>query len=373
MRRTMIILCALLLTAFPFTAYASDGGGVLITVVIPQSEPKKETPVPIPPKKYLYPVSTYESQNNGRREIIKTYELSAKEKPEDISRESFTRDGWLYELADITRKETSNTDARDHTESISIDTATNDTAAILKLLAPTMDYQSNDGYTGVLQLDVSSIKVEIAGTKSSSYAVSATREYPHLSSNDTSLIPKTITDGGRTLALSNVNWKTQNYTAIDYDQIPDSYTAVATYTGTASRTTVTGYVTTANYRGKVSKITKGKTVYTAYFVGIPIVVQTADEPKTTQETTEQPTEPVTEPIIELELTVITEPPAETESTTESEISSETEPEKESEQNNILSILAGIGVGLALFIICIYFCLNKKKKEVIIPNEDEETD
>jgi hypothetical protein len=34
--------------------------------------------------------------------------------------------------------------------------------------------------------------------------VTATREYPHLSTNDTSLIPKTITDNGRTLELDNV-------------------------------------------------------------------------------------------------------------------------------------------------------------------------
>ena len=94
------------------TVYATDTGdtsGVSITVVIPQTEPPKETPPPEPttqpPKNYLYPVSVWESQDNGRSEIIKTYELAPNEKPQNISRESFTRDGWLYELADITKKE----------------------------------------------------------------------------------------------------------------------------------------------------------------------------------------------------------------------------------------------------------------------------
>ena len=58
---------------------------------------------------------------------------------------------------------------------------------------------------------------------------------------------------------------------VDYEQIPASYTAVATYTANASRTVVTGYTTTAEYKGDVSKLNQGKTVYTAYFMGAEIV------------------------------------------------------------------------------------------------------
>jgi hypothetical protein len=271
---------ALLLSAFcvPVYAFGNTGdSGVSITVVIPDSVKKAPAPAR-EPETCLYPVSVWESLDNGRREIIKTYELGAGEKPEDISRESFTREGWLYELADITRKETASADAKTHTETVSIDTGTNDIASILNLLAPTVEYQSEDGYAGVLELDIGSIKVETAGTKSSSYSVSAAREYPNLSSNDTSQIPKTIKDNGRTLTLSNIDWKTQNTNAVDYDLIAESYTAYASYTGTASKTTVTGYVTTAEYLGTVSKILTGRTVYTAYFIGVPIVTATVNRP-----------------------------------------------------------------------------------------------
>jgi hypothetical protein len=58
--------------------------------------------------------------------------------------------------------------------------------------------------------------------------------------------------------------------AVDYDQLPVSYTAVATYTASASKTVVTGYVTTAEYKGTVSKLNQGLTVYTAYFAGTEI-------------------------------------------------------------------------------------------------------
>ena len=380
---------AVFITAFSLTAYAADNSdGVSITVVIPNAV--KETPPPTPPpapKNYLYPVSVWESVENGRREIIRTYELAPHERPQDISRESFTRDGVLYELADITRKETANADVRDHTENISVDTQTNDMAAILRLLAPTMEYQSDDGYIGFLQLDIASIKVEQAGTRSSSYTVSATREYPHLSSNDTGLVPKTITDNGRTLTLESINWKTQNYSTVDYSQIPDSYTAIATYTGTASRTTVTGYITTAEYNGVISKILTGKTVYTAYFIGVPIVsgiVNRPSEPTATtapetvvteQPTEETPCETPTEPTI---TEPTTEPPTETATPTETlpPETTETPVETETEQkpNNLLFLLLAVllgGAGFGGAFAYVYFQKIKKPK-VDKPIEKEDT-
>ena len=153
----------------------------------------------------------WENHDNGRREIIRTYELKSGERPEDIPRESFTREGWLYELADITRREAASMDAREKIKTVTIDTATNDMTAILNQLAPTIEYQSEDGYVGVLHLNISSIVVVSAGTRSSSFNVSATREYPHLSTNDTAQIPKTITENGRTLTLSNINWKVKSF------------------------------------------------------------------------------------------------------------------------------------------------------------------
>jgi hypothetical protein len=209
-----------------------------------------------------------------------------------------------------------------------------------------------------------------------------------MSSNDTSLIPKTITDSGRTLTLESVNWKTQNYVTVDYEQIPETYTAIATYTGTASRTTITGYITTAEYRGKLSKILTGKTVYTAYFIGVPIVTGTVNKPETTAEpetttesvseviesTTEEPltetstsTEPtITEPVTEIETQTETIPPTETEPT------SETEAEPIENAYNfspvLLAVLIGAGIGGGF--VFIYFQKRKKKKEDN-PHEDEE--
>ena len=315
-RILLILLCAALLMPLPLTVYAESG---------------------VSRANELYPVSVWENLDGGRREIIRTYELGDDERPENISREPFTRDGWLYELAEITKRETANADARNHSERVTVDTATNEMAAIIALLEPSMDYKSDDGYSGVLQLDISSIKVESAGTKSSSFAVTATREYPHLSSNDSSLIPKTITENSRTLELSGIDWRVQNYTTIDYEKIPDAYTAVATYSGTGWRTITVGYVTTAEYSGSVSKILSGRTVYSAYFIGSPAQTETENEAETNPSQTEPPSEaPDAIPGI-----TETEQPIETEKPIEEVPPSETEPEKGqgSDSNDYMTLLS----------------------------------
>ena len=286
-----ITLLAALLWVCPVIANASDGGGrqtsrVNITVVMPSGVqdqsaagsssdnesffwPAKPviTPAPVPE---LFPISVSEYRENGKRLIIKKYELDVFENPAHIPRESFERDGWMYELADITKAETAYADVREHVETVTLNTDTKETPAILGQLAQTLDYESEDGYYGVLTLNVASIKVEQAGTKTSSYTLTATREFPRLSSPDTSNVPKTITDGGKTYTLSKVDWRDGNTVTVDNISLAEYYTAVATYTTTGSKTVVTGYVTTAEYSGTIGRINQGKTVYAAYFLGTEI-------------------------------------------------------------------------------------------------------
>lgn len=364
----LLLLCLMICISIPITVFAGDNEGnsaspVAITVVVPQkSESVQPTPTPAekPLVPYLYPVSIWETQNDGQREIVKTYELDKGETPEDISREAFERDGWRYELTDITKKDTASFDSQERSETVEIDTGTKDMDAIINLLAPEMEYQSEDGYIGILFLDISSITVETAGTKKNSYTVSATREYLNLSSNDTSLIPKTITDNGRTLTLCDVKWNAQTAETVDYEQLPASYTAVVTYTTTAFKTTVTGYVTTAEYRGTVSKIITGKTVYTAYFIGIPIVIpmlNEAEKPSTEQEPT---------PEAEIVKTTETESPSEMESEVTAEPIVETELEQKMYDFLLILIIVIVAAGMGGGFVFIYF---KKKRKGNVSNEE----
>jgi hypothetical protein len=302
---TLFSVCLLLL-AMPLTgAFAAEtpakepssgvpdesarrGGSVTITVVlpdkaetpIPEAEPEitqepEAAPAPEPtamPKIVLYPVDVSETKLNGGWQIVKTYELTALDNPADIPNGDFERKcatgaNWRFTLTDIIKRETANADTKPHTETVTLNTDTKELEKILTLLAPTMEYKTDDEFVGILNLDVASIKVETAGTKTSSYTMSVTRESPRLSAADTSLIPKTVEEKGKTYTLAGVDWKAGNYETVDYEQVPEYYTAIATYTATGTSTKVTGYITTAEYNGTLAKLSQGKTVYTAYFEG----------------------------------------------------------------------------------------------------------
>lgn len=95
-------------------------------------------------------------------------------------------------------------------------------------------------------------------------------DYPNLASQDTANIPKTIEDNGRTLTLQNISWQTDNTANTDGYAMGDRFTAVATYTGSATSSYVTGYTVTADYSGTVSRIALNKTRYVAIFEGTAI-------------------------------------------------------------------------------------------------------
>ena len=307
MKKLLIILasfCVFLLVNPAMAAFASDsqpnpgnGSNVTITVVIPPGKepepPAEPTPPPVPEIR-MYPVDVTETRDGGGRQIVKTYELTTLENPANIPRDSFERNGWKYSLTDILKRETANAETREHTETVTLNTDTKELAQILALLAPTMEYTSEDDFVGLLYLNVASIKVEQAGTKTTSFTQTVTREYPRLSNTDTSNVPKTVDDRGKTYTLAGVEWKTGNYSTVDYEQIADYYTAVATYTATGYSTKVTGYVTTAEYAGTLAKLSQGKTVYTAYFEGEEIrtpleMVTPIARPLAPDETSAEPT------------------------------------------------------------------------------------
>jgi hypothetical protein len=221
----------------------------------------------------LYPVDVQELADGGARKIVRVYELAPEDDPDAIPRDAFERGGYCYELTDIVRQETALEDKAEHTETVTLTTESRDLAAILPLLATTMEYVGEDGYAGVLILDTTTV-VTVEGNKTKqAYTMTTTREYPHLSSNDTSLLPKTVTERGLTYTLESVDWRGNNET-VDYGEFPEYYTAIATYKTSGASTKVTDYITTAEYRGEIIRTSPGKTRYTAYFAGTPLSTPT---------------------------------------------------------------------------------------------------
>ena len=124
-----------------------------------------------------------------------------------------------------------------------------------------------------MALDHSTIDTQVAGYKDSSYTVTATKNYTGLDRNDSSYIDKTVVKDGRTLSLSNITWSVESTTLVGDQLVPATYTAVATYSGTAYSKTATGYITTADYVGTISVSGVSSIKYTVTYIGTPIAVE----------------------------------------------------------------------------------------------------
>ena len=231
---TLALTLLLALAALPGTALAADA---------------EDTPA------VLYPAEIRTSEENGMIRLEKVYYLSTRDDPTAIPTGDFDREGRTYTLLDVLKNDQSVTDSKEHIEVVTVESSTDNMSEIIQQLEPALEVTTEDGFSGVLAPDYPSVKVEAAGYKTSSRTVTASRSYPNLSDADASLIPKTISDGGRTLTLADVQWQ----------EAGGYYNASATYSGTATGKYATGYHVTVEYKGEVTRTRSDSVIYTAVF------------------------------------------------------------------------------------------------------------
>lgn len=215
------------------------------------------------------PEDVVSENRDGRQLIIKTYTLSPADDPEGLVEEAFELEGYVYHHLETVKDEQAFEDTKAHTETVTVETNSNDLSAILEQLAPTMEY-SKDGYYGTLTLDHTTIRTEAAGYTTKYYTISDTKQFTGLDRNDPSYIPATSVKNGSTLKLSGITWTVTGTSLADDTLVPTSYTATATYTATGSQSVATGYVTTANYSGEVTSEGIQAIRYTVTYLGSPI-------------------------------------------------------------------------------------------------------
>ena len=227
-----------------------------------------------------YPVSVEEYTYGDFDElrINKTYQLSLSDDPSLIPTEDFVRNGRRYYLLDMTRKDEVGVDIQTHTEAVTQASDTNNLETILQRLDAEMEVTTEDGYVGILRLDHTSVQVTTDGYATKTSTLTASRSYPNLSEADTSLIPKSIEDKGKTLTLGDVKWSESM--DVDGEGNPVTrYTATASYTGTASSRYATGYTVSASYTGEVAKTNCEVVTYTAIFGSTAIEEQPSETPE----------------------------------------------------------------------------------------------
>ena len=252
--RRFLALCAVLLA---------------VAMVLPVKARAADTQV-------FYPTAVERSEDGT--EIRKMYDLGPEDDPGGIPRSDFEQGGFHYTLIDLPRQEAPEYQERAHTETYTVESPSKDMETVLDLLPQEREYMSEDGFYGTLTLRLETVQVEVAGYGSSSKTVTATRSYPNLAGQDTSYIPKTIQESGRTMTLQDIQWETDNTASVDGYAMGDRYTAVATYSGTATSSYVTGYNVSAEYAGTISRIALDRVRYVAIFEGTPLVPIEPEEP-----------------------------------------------------------------------------------------------
>ena len=212
------------------------------------------------------PTDTVVQNLNGSQQLIKTYVLSPDADPQGLIEEPFEQEGFLYTFADIVKEDNHVSDALYHRETVTVETGTNDLSKILEQLKPSVDY--DDGaYKGTLALDHTSIHTEASGYETRSSTVTATKTIGPVDRNDMSYVPATTTKNGVTLSLSGVDWQVTGTDLVGDALSPSSYQAVATYSGKSYYKAATGYVTTADYVGEISRDGVESVTYKVMYLG----------------------------------------------------------------------------------------------------------
>ena len=228
------------------------------------------------------PTETVVQELNGSHQMVKTYTLPPDIDPQDLAEAPFEQEGFLYTFADIVKAENRQAETSVKTETVTLETATDNLADILMALPSTREY--DDGaYTGTLSLDYSSIRTEASGYTSKTRTVSATRTIGPVDRNDMSYVPATTVKDGVTLKLSGVEWQVTGSDVVGDSLAPASYQAVATYTGKSSYSVATGYITTAEYTGTVASDTVESITYRVTYLGTEIDEAPEEQPAPAQE------------------------------------------------------------------------------------------
>lgn len=143
-------------------------------------------------------------------------------------------------------------------------TNTNDLEQVIEIFNTTKDFEE-DGYTGTLIRDNSSLKVEVKDSYQEEYKVYLQRNYNNVASNELNNIPKVITENGTTYYLIDPVWNIAKVETISDNEVPVEYNGIMYYEGIKTKTIVTSYLATIRYNGTLEKQVPDTTTFTVQY------------------------------------------------------------------------------------------------------------
>ena len=280
MKKALLIPFAVSLAFSLFTGTALAAGGYRFTAVTDDSYDSLVIAE-------LLPVNVIQSPD--KLEIRKIYEVGPKVSPDRLPHDTFESGGYVYKCNDILREAILYEEQKSMSMTINEESEKNDVNSVLALLPQFRHEEDESGYSGVLTLNMASIKSEISCYGIISIPYSVTRTYPNLCFMDTRCIPNTVEDDGCMLTLRNIQWS-DNTVINESAGIFGGYTAHALYNGTKTSSYIKSYAITAEYTGEVSRKNIDKIRYTVIFTGSLLPESSLSTAQSSQENASDDTE-----------------------------------------------------------------------------------
>ena len=212
------------------------------------------------------PISVERKNIDGTEYVIKMYELPIQTEDATLIEPDFELDGFIFTHETTNKEINETTDTKEVTEQAQAQSQSKNLEEVIKQFPSTKAYDQ-DGYKGTLTLDTGSIVTEVAGYTTKNYTVSTTKEYPNLMYADPSYVAQSAVKDGYTLPLTDVSWTVMGTSLAGDTLVPTEYKAVATYSKTFSSQVPTGYISTARYKGNVTKTVADTADFTVTYVG----------------------------------------------------------------------------------------------------------
>jgi hypothetical protein len=175
----------------------------------------------------------------------------AEQYKENIEKE-ITIDNVKYELQDIKEQENKNIIKTEKEENESKIVNTNDKYDVLNLFE-TKKEVTEDGASGILELQNDSLELKVNDSYKEQYKVSLIKKYENVPSNELNDIPKTIEENGTTYYLINPVWTVSQVEKIEGQDIPLAYNGEMQYEGIKERTIIKNYIASVTYNGTLEK------------------------------------------------------------------------------------------------------------------------
>lgn len=216
----------------------------------------------------------------------KTIKVNQIEDYKETLEQKISKDGITYKLKDITEKENKKVVSKNKEITKDLIVKTTDKYEILNMFEQELNIKE-DGYTGTLKIDNSSVTIKPNDSYREEYKVYYEKEYKNVKRNELNNIPKTIEKDNITYYLVDPVWTVSKTQIIDGQDVPVSYNGIMKYEAIKERTVVTNYIATVKYNGKLEKEVVDTVTLTMEYTEVP--TQKTEEKQETKNNVVAPT------------------------------------------------------------------------------------